>query len=636
MDPQASSRIYLPPRMPAQDNGHRHIHPQAHAAPAKPRSSNRVRVQPASPEVISSLITSLSAISSPADDHFERGPRVFLTDSVPPSPTYTCTSATHGENGSTLASAGLRGDHGAYGYAEKDRDEPYKSKAAVSPVIRTSRPPSGLSPITAPKRSSITSSIASAWKEPLYTRGAEMPSSIGAPSIEPGLRTSSASVKSFGSSGQNILRSQKSLDLKASKGKMREMDRERKRKAKEIDRSSAHHSRVGSRDSTQLGSPIKDSIREDESLGSPQIPIRASSTRASIGASSGSRAPDEDVGDLGVGLAIPMRDSSLRHSVTSTAARRKRKSHRPDLAPVGGEHEDDLGETSPPPHTEMPDDPEEDEVSRRIRELKAQKEARDRRRRDDDREERQRRKSYGHSSDSPSNLDPSIAQKIREEPIAVETKEQGSHRRDVNLLSTGPRAPLKSLGISSIQRALSNEGRPPKSPLAPAKVSHDFESQYNAQKTSTSPFSSTPQPISPTSLEINRGTYLNPIAPGVKSTQYDERPSTADSIDEEVENYLSLARLSQKIHHPTTGRVISFSDVGDPDGYAVVCCVGMGLTRYLTAFYDELALTLKLRLITLDRPGVGESESYTDGTDTPLGWPGITPMATLQLQDFTN
>jgi hypothetical protein len=102
-----------------------------------------------------------------------------------------------------------------------------------------------------------------------------------------------------------------------------------------------------------------------------------------------------------------------------------------------------------------------------------------------------------------------------------------------------------------------------------------------------------------------------------------ERPRSADSIDDAVESYLCSPRLSQKIKHPQTGRVISFSEVGDPNGSAVFCCVGMGLTRYITAFYDELALTLKLRLITPDRPGVGDSEPYTDGTATPLGWPGM-------------
>ncbi|POS87544.1 hypothetical protein EPUL_000995 [Erysiphe pulchra] len=101
----------------------------------------------------------------------------------------------------------------------------------------------------------------------------------------------------------------------------------------------------------------------------------------------------------------------------------------------------------------------------------------------------------------------------------------------------------------------------------------------------------------------------------------DERSSSIESIDEAVEAYLCAPRLSQKIRHPQTGRVISFSEVGDPEGFAVFCCVGMGLTRYVTAFYDELALSLKLRLITPDRPGVGDSEPYNDGTSTPLSWP---------------
>ena len=108
----------------------------------------------------------------------------------------------------------------------------------------------------------------------------------------------------------------------------------------------------------------------------------------------------------------------------------------------------------------------------------------------------------------------------------------------------------------------------------------------------------------------------------VRTSQYDDRPSTADSVDNAVDDFLSAPRLSQKILHPQTGRIISFSEVGDPNGFTIFCCVGMGLTRYLTAFYDDLAVTLKLRLITPDRPGVGESEAYADGSDTPLGWSG--------------
>jgi hypothetical protein len=100
----------------------------------------------------------------------------------------------------------------------------------------------------------------------------------------------------------------------------------------------------------------------------------------------------------------------------------------------------------------------------------------------------------------------------------------------------------------------------------------------------------------------------------------EERPASLNSIDIEVDSFLDSARLSQKIRQPQTGRVISFSEVGDPNGFAVFVCVGMGLTRYVMAFYDQLAATLKLRLITPDRPGIGGSQ--VDPTGTPLSWPG--------------
>jgi len=100
----------------------------------------------------------------------------------------------------------------------------------------------------------------------------------------------------------------------------------------------------------------------------------------------------------------------------------------------------------------------------------------------------------------------------------------------------------------------------------------------------------------------------------------EERPASMDSIDVEVLQYLDSPRLSQKIRHPQTGRIISFSEVGDPEGFAVFVCVGMGLTRYVMAFYDQLAATLKLRLITPERPGIGSSQPDPNGT--PLSWPG--------------
>lgn len=92
------------------------------------------------------------------------------------------------------------------------------------------------------------------------------------------------------------------------------------------------------------------------------------------------------------------------------------------------------------------------------------------------------------------------------------------------------------------------------------------------------------------------------------------------TISDEVDGFLGAPRFTRKVRHPRTGRTIAFSEAGDPDGFVVLCCVGMGLTRYLTAFYDELARTLRLRLITPDRPGVGESSAMPEASFTPLNW----------------
>lgn len=102
----------------------------------------------------------------------------------------------------------------------------------------------------------------------------------------------------------------------------------------------------------------------------------------------------------------------------------------------------------------------------------------------------------------------------------------------------------------------------------------------------------------------------------------EERRASFDSVKESVADFLQSPRLSQKIRSPTDNRIISFSEVGDPQGYAVICCIGMGLTRYITAFYEELATSLKLRLITPERPGIGESSPYTEPR-VPLYWPGM-------------
>jgi hypothetical protein len=105
-----------------------------------------------------------------------------------------------------------------------------------------------------------------------------------------------------------------------------------------------------------------------------------------------------------------------------------------------------------------------------------------------------------------------------------------------------------------------------------------------------------------------------------------------------VNAFLNNPRLNQKIAHPQTGRIISFSEVGDPNGHAVIVCVGMGLTRFVSVFYDDLASSLGLRLITPERPGVGSSQSHRDRDHIgPLAWPDdvVTITHHLGISEFS-
>ena len=629
MDNQTPDRVYIPPRMPPRRDRQYHPQVQVSTSTTNRRASNRVRIQPASPEVISSLISSLSAISSPVQEHFERQPRIYLVDAPIPMTRPAGGSITDDGIGSTTAGSGFGMDYGAYNrpVGHEVQGQLYPDDAAIPPVVRTSKPPSGLTPITVSKRSSSGSNNSPGWIEaqvnahPLH----EIPRSIGSPSIKPGPRASSTSLRSFGSENKSGPTGQRSLNFKDSKGKMREIDRERKKKpvAKvgDSEKTFVRHSRNTSLECTDTPGPSRISSQVVEDLGSPLIPTRATSMQFNRDGNSHTTATDIDLGGMGTRLMIPKRDSSIRHSMGPSNIRQKRTSHQSDHTRRSESQRPEHRVASMRTVEKVSDDPEEDEVAKRIKELKAQKEIRDREIENNDISQRR------ESSLTPSGERyPLPLTYTATDSSDLQTTEAEVIRRAQ--LPKEQQLPLEPLSVNAPRRSVSGQRRSFSTKRHSNRISSDstrkFESQYNAQNNSLSPLYSTTRQTSPTSLEINRGTYLNPVSQGAKNAQHDGRPSTSDSIDEEVENYLSLARLSQKIHHPQTGRIISFSDVGDPDGYVVICCVGMGLTRYLSAFYDELAMSLKLRLITLDRPGVGESEAHADGTDTPLGWPGKT------------
>lgn len=559
------------PPIPTRAHGH-HAHGYGHSRRRSlqgPSSSKRASssVPPASPEVISNLITSLSVISQPATSHFEASPHSL---SLPSSP-----GRGHGSFGV---------DYGAFHQPSLDdlRQDPVSldELAALPPVIRTSKPPSGYSPLTAakspksprsPSRESggLRSFIRNSTSRP-SSKGSSQASknddthSIGNLSIE---RRSSVTPdlnhkQSHDSWGKKTSRSSKGLMYMSSRERLREKEAERKRVSGGISASSSGAFAGESVYSDGRNDPFfaETAIREESQY---ELPIER---------------PMEGP------CAIPARGSSLTKTGQSKRSSGRRSKWEDgsatDAIPEGEEHQR----------------PRERETGRR---------------------------KEGHSAHQSRSSTRSPVYGLKEASPSQTTSVAGRSFLDVSRDDDGfsdeedEGAPFPAVAQNR-KRDQSNDrhdrrrsGQPSPVPAEGVKV-----------KRSSSRLKRLSEPLNLKSEERTRES-LSPQPPVQNHTRsHHERPQSADSVDDAVDSYLCSPRLSQKIRHPQTGRVISFSEVGDSEGSAVFCCVGMGLTRYITAFYDELALTLKLRLITPDRPGVGDSEPYSDGTATPLSWPG--------------
>ncbi|CEI62574.1 hypothetical protein FVEN_g5111 [Fusarium venenatum] len=556
------------PPIPHRAHGH-HSHGYSHSrrrslqGPSSKRSSN---VPPASPEVISNLITSLSVISAPATSHFEASPHSL---SLPASP-----------GGYSQGSFGV--DYGAFHQPSLDdlRQDPVSldELAALPPVIRTSKPPSGYSALTATKspksprspsrEGGLRSFIRNSTSRP-SSKGSSQASknddtqSIGGLSIErrSGVVTPELNHKqSHDSWGKKTSRSAKGLMYMSSRERLREKEAERKRASGGVSASSSGAFAGESVHSDGRNDPFfaETAIREESQYDLPierpmdgpcAIPARGSSLAKTTQPlrSSGRRSRQEGA----VTDVIPEGDEHMRPRERETD--RKRPSHNTHQSrsstrsPVYG-----LKEASPSKTTSV--------AGRSFLDIS----------RDDD----------GLSDEEDEGAPfPAVAQNRK--------RDQSNDRNDRR-----------------------RSGQPSPAPVEGVKI-----------KRSSSRLKRLSEPLHLKSEDRIRSSSPQPPVQNQSRNNHHDRPQSADSVDGAVDSYLCSPRLSQKIRHPQTGRVISFSEVGDSEGSAVFCCVGMGLTRYITAFYDELALTLKLRLITPDRPGVGDSEAYSDGTATPLSWP---------------
>ncbi|CAI7580135.1 unnamed protein product [Penicillium viridicatum] len=572
---------------------------------------SRNGTDPTSPEVISSLISSLSTISVPLNSHFDtvpkfdtesdpapQGPRTAPVDSVPPS-----------EHGFGMS-------YGAYKPAVEPPALPenpflHPDDAASSPVIRMARaPPSPKSP-RSPRfkhfRTTDSSSTRPASRES-YTSVMAAPesSSFGTISTEPGPRP--PSIASNSSAGRpKSLKGQFSLLKRSSREFMGEKDPhvERLRKTTSYNDSLRHNV---PRNRTSLRSlhsmaELTEEVRPADVKEEP-YEEKVASTPPTKDYQSFHGTPDASTpGGIGSGRIIPARDSSLRHRHSQSSSSKKHRSARHSRYSSTASKDFHTDNGTPGTSNDA------EQVTRRIQELK------------DQQQKIKTELEVANSPESPIKTSPVKQEKpskvSRVLGYEVDQAIQNGLARDRPSFNNSAPSPNVMTGRS---RSGNRLGAPLASksthlpPQLPKSSTENLDSERARYRQSL-------EPITPTTHRRTPSGHLSHVSNG-RPSYSTERPSSVDSIDLAVDDYIFSPKLTQRVIHPTTGRSIAFSEVGDPKGHVVLCCVGMGLTRYLMAFYDELARTLNLRLVTLDRPGVGESGPHQgDEPTTPLSWP---------------
>lgn len=689
--------------------------PPLKTSKARTRKKTAARRSNAAPDVISSLVDSLATISSPANDHFEAIPSVG-----------EARSRAHQSDLRRMKSddSMLRDAQSAFAGFDQ-AGAAVIDDAAIPPVIKTAPPPSGLSPITAPKPPK---------ESPVRTY------------FKTGSRTSLQSQRSsdlVNPSMDSVVLSKPTSPTDAAPPP----DISRTNRHKSLKPSSSYE-RLRQQAAAAKAAPVN--LGEDPQYLSPRkTRQRAYSPRKKHAPPPGSIVEEGQIEDVFGGIAagkqrakdpglpiegspaVPQRQSSLLHTdgssyASSSKASSRRRSERSD----GRSHRSVSNQSDATKSTrgvttgrikkkeslKFEDVQDIDsEVVKRIKELKARKELREREAQLQPQLDNLPERSSSVARHARSASDPQSPLAGVDDAILVahEHLTKGSvlqKRASTTDLSSTAARPTAGASVHQ------NSAQRPKTPQASSTAAEPLPINYNlvmqtleknqsskpnsdrgSVKTGSSTGKTRPKSLSilgnrsgasrkqiaraltegssgfnsqtgspRDSLQERRNweetpsgkkkRWSNPIPGEVphRSTRekvdslvvkpvpgsgavIEDRPLTShsiDSIDDDVKAFIHAPRLTQKIRHPETGRTIAFSEVGDPKGHVVFCCVGMGLTRIVTAFYDELALTLKLRLITPDRPGVGESQS--DPTGTPLSWPGKSSTIFVNMHVLTH
>ncbi|KAH0590498.1 hypothetical protein H2248_000645 [Termitomyces sp. 'cryptogamus'] len=204
---------------------------------------------------------------------------------------------------------------------------------------------------------------------------------------------------------------------------------------------------------------------------------------------------------------------------------------------------------------------------------------------------------------------------------AVTDPEQNPFEENTGLIS---RSSIDSVA-DEVQRTLRNQLSNKPHPSAPPPPSSfiNRRSTLSDNVSTHSPRSDPDTPSIYSSSTCSNPYPASPIASFVSLTK-------TRTSSQEVVKYLRSARLTTLLSltrspHASADNplTVSLSDLGSSTGHPVVVFLGLGCVRHIMGLYDEMAEILNLRLITIDRWGLGKTETRSKSAKGVMQWASV-------------
>ncbi|PPQ69066.1 hypothetical protein CVT25_004241 [Psilocybe cyanescens] len=202
------------------------------------------------------------------------------------------------------------------------------------------------------------------------------------------------------------------------------------------------------------------------------------------------------------------------------------------------------------------------------------------------------------------------------EPLAREEEE-------LELLS---RSSIDSVA-DEVQRTIRNQGLPKPPPVPPPNSISAYLKRQSTTSDNASVLSPRSDPGVASIYSISAPSSCYPTSP---LEQVNFLSMVKNSPSQAVAQYLHSARLTTLLKltrsphasqdNPLT---VSLSDLGSPTGFPVVVFLGLGCVRHIMGLYDEMASCMGLRLITIDRWGLGRTEPRSKSAKGIMQWASV-------------